>query len=563
MPKTNNTTDKEKNTKPGNSKMVNVSPDMQFYSLLESFPYTVKGALCEYIDNALEAFKNNKKNGIKNLSDKLDITIDINKDRIVIDDNGVGIATSEIQRAMKPGHNPGKQSLSEFGIGMKAASFWLGKKWSLESYPIGDDDPYKIEFDLESLLASNSEEVELQGISSLEKDSGVKITLEKLNSTIEHKQAKRTWEEIQETYQLFTSRETPKPILNLIFKYDNKTFEKKDFSELIVANEPLIFPECKFKDGKLYTVGKAITWKKEINFKFDRKTIHGFISLGKESSQTSNPGLRLFRFGRLIKGMEMNPYRPSDLVGTANKAAPSRFYAELHLDGQAISNSKGEFVFDEYLFIEKLKEQEGVTSFIEQAEQYRSTKARNKDYISFKTWPEFEKETGTKRKIPTGEKGSDKKRKNTNKPSKKPDDPIIILEKLTAPQSFLLLDAFLEDAVSLYKQGRYWPFTLVYRAILEVSIIDKIKSLDEDHYDKAKGKSIVSLYKYLQSNSDLIPGEYETLKRVLKETNKDKDPFVGLLNIASHGRYIPPKKDVKDLLRNTQQLVEWAFDREN
>ena len=34
---------------------------------------------------------------------------------------------------------------------------------------------------------------------------------------------------------------------------------------------------------------------------------------------------------------------------------------------------------------------------------------------------------------------------------------------------------------------------------MEVSIIDKIKSLDEDHYDKAKEKSIVALYKYLQS----------------------------------------------------------------
>jgi len=544
---------------------VDVSPDMKFYNILDSVPYTVKGALNEYIDNALEAFKRSKKDNIDGLQDKLTITININHDKIVIDDDGPGIPRADIQAAMKPANKKKEQSLSEFGIGMKAASMWFGKKWSLESYPIGSDSPYKIEFDLETLLKSNSEKVDLVPIVSPTKKSGVIITLEKLspnNSNIEEKQASRAWEEIQETYQLFTSRKTPKPILNLVFKYKNRTLEKKDFSKLIVANKPLNFPECKFKDGKLYAIGKSKIWKQNIQFEFEGKPIYGFISLGEESSQVSNPGLRLFRYGRLIQGMELAPYRPVDLLGTANKAAPSRFYAELHLDGQAISHSKGEFVFDKYLFIEKLKEQDGVLSFIEQAEQYRSTKAEPGQHTVFETWTEFEKETGYKKKTITAEAKKKDTQKNTQAKIKQPDDPITILERLTAPSSFLLLDTFIDDAVRLYKQERLWPFCLVYRAILEVSIIDKIKSLNEDHYDKAKEKSIVALYKYLQSNSQLVPDTYETLKRVLRATNKDYEPFVGLLNITSHGRHIPTRSEVQDFLRNTQQLVEWAFDRE-
>lgn len=553
--------EKNNNDKPTTVEKIDVSPDMKFYNILDSVPYTVQGALNEYIDNALEAFKRSKQDGIAELQDKLTITIDIRHDKIIIDDNGAGIKKEEIQAAMKPANKKKEQSLSEFGIGMKAASMWFGKKWSLESYPIGSNSPYKIEFDLEALLDSNSNEVDLLPIKTPIKKSGVKIILEKLNPNgfnIEEKQALRAWEEIQETYQLFTSRQIPKAILNLVFKYKNKTFKKKDFSQLIVANKPLKFPECKFKDSHLYAIGKSKIWKQNIQFEFEGKPIHGFISLGEESSQVSNPGLRLFRYGRLIQGMEVSPYRPVDLLGTANKAAPSRFYAELHLDGQAISNSKGEFAFDKYLFIEKLKEQDGVLAFIEQAEQYRSTKAEPGKHIVFETWAEFEKETGYKKKIITvGEK-----KKNTHTKIKQPEDPIVILEKLTAPSSFLLLDTFLEDAIRLYKQERLWPFCLVYRAILEVSIIDKIKSLNEDHYDKAKEKSIVALYKYLQSNSQLVPEEYETLKRVLRETNKDHEPFVGLLNITSHGRHIPTKSEVQDFLRNTQQLVEWAFDRE-
>lgn len=106
-----------------NFKLVNVSPDMQFYNLLESYPYTVKGALCEYIDNALEAFRKAKEGGIDGLDDILTININIEQHQITIEDNGIGIALSEIERAMKPAYKPSEQSLSEFGIGMKAASY--------------------------------------------------------------------------------------------------------------------------------------------------------------------------------------------------------------------------------------------------------------------------------------------------------------------------------------------------------------------------------------------------------------------------------------------------------
>jgi len=54
-----------------NEHLVDVSPDMQFYNLLESYPYNMTGALCEYIDNSLEAYQAAKKNNAIKLPDIL------------------------------------------------------------------------------------------------------------------------------------------------------------------------------------------------------------------------------------------------------------------------------------------------------------------------------------------------------------------------------------------------------------------------------------------------------------------------------------------------------------
>lgn len=548
---------------------VDVSPDMQFYNLLESYPYTTKGALCEYIDNALEAFQTASKSGVQGLADILTIKISIQTDRIIIEDDGVGIALAEIERAMKPAYKPTKQSLSEFGIGMKAASMWFGKAWALESYPVNSDVAYKIDFDLNNLLKDNTSHVALENISrDGSMPSGVRITLSKLTQQIESNQAVRTWQEIDETYQLFTSRDNP--ILQIIFKYGSNTLPKKDFSTLPVSNQPLVFPTCKYKDAQLYTIGEDKEWKQTVSFVFNGKEVSGFFSLGAEASQTKNPGIRLFRYGRLIKGMEVKPYRPVDLVGTANKATPSRFYAELHLDGQAISNSKGEFTFDEYAFICELQKQEGIAEFIQQSIEYRSKKAQSNDFITCSDWEDYLKKSGSKELSPDAKpqstqaavKPSEKPVSPPYKPQKKK-NPISLLKKIAAPDTYLLLDNFIDEAIWLYENNRMWAFCLVYRAILEVSIIDKLKAEKEDHYDKTKNRSLVPLYKYLQNNSEIIPNNYETLKRTLKEADHENKPYLGLLNIASHGRHFPTKKEVDDLIKNTQQLLQWAFDRED
>lgn len=399
-------------------KEIDVSPDMKFYSLLESFPYTTKSALSEYIDNALEAFRKAKSNKqiAHQLPEKLTITININDDSITIEDNGSGISLEEIDRAMKPGSKPHEQSLSEFGIGMKAASMWFGKKWELTNCPLVESRGFYIKFDLDDLIAKDRKTVDLQPVKK-EAKSGVTITLSKLHRKIDEEQANWTWEELQETYQLFTSRDEPKPILNLIFKYKNSTLDTKNFNDLGVT-KPLQFPICKSYKSELYAIGEARVWKKHIEFKFEGKDVHGFILVGQTSSQF-NPGIRLFRYGRLLRGTEKQWYRPPYLVGTPNKHAPSRFYAEFHMDGLPVSNNKGEFIYDENLFLRTLKDHPDIQEYVEQAECYRANSAKDGGFKSLKSINEFNQLTNKKHVDQKNKFNTEDAKKNKKASSKK------------------------------------------------------------------------------------------------------------------------------------------------
>ena len=361
-----------------NDNLLNVSPDMGFYNLLESYPYNLTRALCEYIDNALQAFLDKDKKFKQNL---LKIELNFCNDleaKITIKDNGVGIQKQDFQRVMRPGMKKDTPSLSEFGIGMKAASLWFGRKWELQSSPWNSTETYGISFDLDELLKKNQEQIELM-VLPREKENGVVITISRLKRKIEKELVEKAWKELQDIYQLFTH--VKDPILKLSAKYNNVTLRTDDDLLNNYRNpEVLEYPRVRLIGNKYYAIGNSKKWEQNISFEFEGNMVTGKLYALHTSSQKSNPGIRLFRNKRLIKGFLHNSYRPAFLVGTANKHAPSRIFGELHLDGQAISSNKGEFQFEEDYFLMQLSKQCGVRDLIDQAEAYRA-KQDNKNII--------------------------------------------------------------------------------------------------------------------------------------------------------------------------------------
>lgn len=559
-----------------NLKSVAVDPDMRFYNLLESYPYTPASALSEFIDNALQAFLDAQIKGIVPSKEKLTIDIQFNDGgdgdgSVTVLDNGVGIGRSVLQKALKPAFSQKNKSLSEFGIGMKAAAIWFGRKWTLSSYSRQEEQAFKIEFDLDELLRKGENTVPVEIDSTIE-NYGVKIKITNLRNKIYRRIVEETWSQLQEVYQIYIIKDK---ILNLKLQYNGthlaakKSFPQDFFTPLFYSRVE-IAKNPDTNEFQLYSYGDAITWKRNVEFEFNGKKIVGFLSILKISSQKSNPGIRLYRYKRLIRGSGDMPYRPVALVGTANKHAPSRVYGELHLDGQPISNHKGDFQFDEAFFLETLREQNGIQELIDQAEAYRRREIEKGQVQHFETYDDFVAAIKKKTKTSPGRKTSGGQRTNggkkpssgvENSPRPTSFRPIDTLTTINLPSGMSLLHVIRNETVELYNISKWWPFCLCYRIVLEVGIIEKLKNKFPDHHAKVFDKSIETLLKYLSNNRDELidPEKHKSLFKSLRDGGNilGNIPGISLLNLASHGNFQPLHSDVDGLLTNTQSLLEW------
>lgn len=356
------------------NEFLDVTPGMITYNLFENFPYTMTRALCEFIDNALHAFLEHRE---KMNQKTLDIQIKFftkKENKVEITDNGAGIFKKDFQKSFELAKKKEVPGMSEFGVGMKAAAFWFASRFTVTSTPYDSQVTYFTDFNLDELIDNDTNQIVLRSQQAKKNSRGVSIVLSKLRRELSQTHIEAVWSEIQDIYQLFTHVDDP--VLNLSIYYNNISLSSPNNERLYKYREPdiLIFPKAKFfdKTKSLYAIGKKKKWEVNINFKFEGKPVVGRMCLLETSSQTENPGLRLFRENRLLKGFFAAPYRPVSLVGTANKHAPSRVFAELHLNEQPISVNKADLLIDETLFLETLKKQKGVKELLEQAEAYRA-----------------------------------------------------------------------------------------------------------------------------------------------------------------------------------------------
>ena len=110
---------------------INIGSNM--YSRFPDLPNTVPHVLAEFIDNALQSYKDNN-NALLDIDNdyKLVVNIDIEWDdetnratKIVISDNAAGINEHKYESAFMPAKTPENNSgLNEFGMGLKTAALW-------------------------------------------------------------------------------------------------------------------------------------------------------------------------------------------------------------------------------------------------------------------------------------------------------------------------------------------------------------------------------------------------------------------------------------------------------
>ena len=121
---------------------VSITIGTTMYGRFEDLPNTTSHILAEFIDNALQSYRDNKTQ-LESLEEdyKLKVTIDIDWDEadnnraktIVITDKAAGIGKDKYVSAFMPALTPeNNKGLNEFGMGLKTAACWLGESWTVK-----------------------------------------------------------------------------------------------------------------------------------------------------------------------------------------------------------------------------------------------------------------------------------------------------------------------------------------------------------------------------------------------------------------------------------------------
>lgn len=333
---------------------VSIATKPLVYSAFRYIENNVWNALAEYIDNAIQSFKDHS-DLLKHINPqsklRVEIKIDIDNDIIEIKDNAFGISDENYDRAFELANIPlDRKGLNEFGMGMKVSSIWFSDLWSVKTKAYGESYIKTLVFDIHEVTKNQELELPVSFESANEHEHYTIVTLTKLS---QNKPRSRQIAYLKKHLASIYSKFIRDGLLDLIVN-DELLFD----SQL----QCLIAPYYKTPNGE------NITWKREINFeapKYDEfgnqigvYYAKGFIGILERMSTSVDNGILLFRRGRVIGSSYDEKYRPKILSGEEGSPRYKRIYGELELEGFDVSFTKSSFQDDDEFstFIEIMRD---------------------------------------------------------------------------------------------------------------------------------------------------------------------------------------------------------------
>lgn len=275
-------------------KMIDISPHRSIMTKISQTGYSIQEALSELIDNAIDARVDGK---------KLVVDMEIKPDKIIITDDGVGMHEDQAMKCIRLGFSEKKKKLGEFGLGLKTATSFLGKSFTLTTSPSGLDEEYQLQYDEDEWLENgdwhNYPFKVYQGVDK--KKSGTKVIIEKLKVGFPEKLLKNIREE-------FGMRFGP--------------FIKNEELELIFNNENCLPLELHLIDGN----------RNEFEFAFSGGKAWGWWSYQLAGFNKSYYGFHTFRRGRLVTTY--------DKIGLTPNQDIKQIIGDLHIEGIPITHDK-------------------------------------------------------------------------------------------------------------------------------------------------------------------------------------------------------------------------------
>jgi hypothetical protein len=303
--------------------------------------YDMWYAISEYIDNSLHSYLANKKN-LKLLGvNKCETSILIDKDEngneyIIIEDNAGGINSNDFDRLLSIGVPKEKSEfqLSEFGMGMKTASIWLGNLIDIETKHYEENQAYRITIDITAIGTEEGEVKVLKVLDSSLIPGYTKIRISSLNRRVKNK-TKKVGVSLASIYKKYIESGD----INITFQDTSLT--------------PQTYTLEQTSDGS--------EMKKSFKIILSNgKECNGWIGIMKSGeASATKAGFSIYRFNRLVMGYPENSWKPKEVFGEGASAKTNKLVGELDMTHFKIAHTKNKINFvdgEEEEFISQLKE---------------------------------------------------------------------------------------------------------------------------------------------------------------------------------------------------------------
>lgn len=332
---------------------LNIRPPVDVYDTFGRLNYKPWYALAEFVDNATQNFLDFRRQLDVAASGTATLHIAISVDQLApsltVTDDAHGMGWEEFSRALRINARPPDPSgRSEFGMGLKTAACWFGRKWTLRSTRLGSDIEYEVTMDLEALSTRQLDTVQVASRPAPKEAHGTSLSISPLRKRLYGRQIERMRETLASMYRLDLARGDIQIDWN---------------STPITYQAPTLWEE-RLPDSTLRVFRQPID-----SHATDPSTgvphhIRGWVGI-LSSMSNRHSGFSLFRKDRLIIGGPDDGWRPTELVGQVGSPEWKRLTGELYVDSFPVNFSKDGFAWDGGL------EEAVVESLIGPTKEYR------------------------------------------------------------------------------------------------------------------------------------------------------------------------------------------------
>lgn len=298
--------------------------------------YTIWFALAEFVDNSTQSrinYDNLINDVLQHEGQPLTVSIVHNRQtkEITIEDNSIGMTYDKLVAALRIAQpTADSKGRSKYGMGMKTAACWLGRKWTVSTCEWGSGEEWTATVDVDAIANHNAK---------------VPLTVRKVDKALHY--TRITISGLRRVVQK-RSEETIKTYLGSMYMFDLRPDKEGQVALKLTYNGEEVSPP---QESVWDTDPTGTVMKRDLpDLKIGDRTIKGWIGVLLKGGRKYG-GFSLFQNGRQIQGFP-NAWKPKPIFGGvddegANNLVAQRLTGVLQLDGFVVSHTKDAILFEE------------------------------------------------------------------------------------------------------------------------------------------------------------------------------------------------------------------------